>query len=100
MLNWSRAWPDCGSVYTVTEPESIKKAETSCLHAHYINKIYNMATVASCRVVFRGGRTGGAIAPPKIQVEEHCSPYILRVRLNTEQRKSSIDIAVVLCTKC
>ena len=45
-----------------------------------------------CSVIIRGGGTGGAIA----RVEEHCSPYILRVRLNTEQPKSSIDIAVVL----
>ena len=44
----------------------------------------------------RSRGAGGAIAPPKIQVEEHCSPYILRVRLNTEQPKSSIDTAVAL----
>ena len=37
------------------------------------------------------------LPPPLIiQVEEHCSPYILRVRLNAEQPKSSIDIAVAL----
>ena len=43
--------PDYGCVYTAhrfNEPESIKKAETSCLHARPINKI---STVASCRVV-------------------------------------------------
>ena len=54
--------------------------------------VLTSTTTCTC-LQYRCGGAGGAIASPKIQVEEHCSPYISRVRLNTEQPKSSIDIA-------